>query len=119
MYVFSTHDKNRYFKIAMLVGVFMSLGLISADAVSKHKHIRDTQIIREIYVIKTANTAYGATTALNPSTVVTTRQSCDVQGNVGASSSNIIIKNISPASKNYQLDSNYRKQRNFLVKTAD
>jgi hypothetical protein len=116
--IFSTRYKSRYLKTTMLAGVLMSLGLTTlAEAGSKHKHRRDTQIIREIYVLKDANTVYGAMTALNSGTVIkTTPQSCDIQGNVSPSGSSITIKNISPVSKSYLLD-NYRKQHKFLVIT--
>jgi hypothetical protein len=116
--IFSTRYKIRYLKTAVLAGVLMSLGLTtSTEAGSKHKHRRDTQIIREIYVIKDANTVYGAMTALNSGTVIkATPQSCDIQGNLSPSGSSIIIKNISPVSETYQLN-NYRKQHKFLVST--
>jgi hypothetical protein len=115
--IFSTGYKSHYLKTAVLAGVLMSLGLTSAEAGSKHRHRRDTQIIREIYVIKDANTVYGAMTALNSGTVIkATPQSCDIQGSVIPASSSIIIKNISPVTKSYQLD-NYRKQHKFLVIT--
>ncbi len=115
--IFSTRYKIHYLNTAVLAGVLMSLGLTSAEAGSKHRHKRDTQIIREIYIIKDANTVYGSKTALNSGTVIkTTPQSCDIQGSISPSSSSIIIKNISPVSKSYQLD-NYRKQHKFLVIT--
>ena len=115
--IFSTRYKSPYLKTAVLAGVLMSLGLTSAEAGSKHRHKRDTQIIREIYIIKDANTVYGSKTALNSGTVIkTTPQSCDIQGSISPSGSSIIIKNISPVSKSYQLD-NYRKQHKFLVIT--
>ena len=116
--IFLTRYKSRYLKTAVLAGVLMSLGLTtSAEAGSKHRHKHDTQIIREIYIIKDANTVYGSKTALNSGTVIkTTPQSCDIQGSISPSGSSIIIKNISPVSKSYQLD-NYRKQHKFLVIT--
>ncbi len=114
--VFSISFKNRYFKTATLAGVLLSLGLTSAEAGSKHR--RDTQVIREIYIIKypqnISNTVPGAI-SLNPRPVVTTAaKSCDTQRNASASSSNIIIKNISPVDSNDM--SNYRKENKFLVK---